>query len=69
VQTLTGKTVRNFTTRAVRGTETAVQWDGRDAIGSDVPAGMYMLKLTAHDTRAVGGGAQVSRNIPIMSVR
>jgi hypothetical protein len=69
VQTMTGKVVRTLSTRAARGTESSVQWDGRDAIGSDVPAGVYLLKLTARDSRAVGGGAQVTRIVPIMRIR
>ena len=69
VETLTGQEVRTITSRAVRGTESTITWDGRGVNGADVPAGLYMLSITARDSRAASGGAQVTRRVPIVSIR
>ena len=73
VQTLSGQVIRTINSRAVRGTEASVAWDGRSAIGADVPAGTYILAITARDTtRAAGNsgdGGQVTRLIPFVSLR
>ena len=70
VQTLSGQVIRTINSRAVRGTEASVTWDGRSAIGADVPAGTYILAITARDTtRAAGDGSQVTRLIPFVSLR
>ncbi|GEM_PF-2469193 len=65
VQTLTGRTVQRISTRAVASKEQAIVWNGRSADGGALPAGAYVLSLTARDDK--GNTAQV--RLPLMYLR
>lgn len=51
VKTVTGKVVGNLTgtTRAVGGASTTMHWTGRSQAGNMLPAGPYLLEITAQD--------------------
>jgi hypothetical protein len=53
---VTGRRVRDLVNRHVEAGPQAVVWDGRDAQGSRVASGVYLVRLTA-------GGESVSREI------
>jgi flagellar hook assembly protein FlgD len=53
-------------TRAQASLESAFVWDGRDESGSSLPAGTYIISLTAKDANT---GALVRTRIPVLSVR
>ncbi len=65
VQSFGGRTVRRLQTRASGVGETGVVWDGRDGQGATLPAGAYILVLTARDET----GATVRQAVPFVSVR
>jgi len=62
VQTLGGKMVRRLQTRARANEESGVTWDGRRTDGSALPAGPYLLRLTARDAN----GNVVSDQRPVL---
>jgi hypothetical protein len=66
IQSMNGRTLRRMQTRAQASHETAFVWDGRDEGGSSLPAGTYIISLTAKDANT---GALVRTRIPILSVR
>jgi subtilisin family serine protease len=49
IETTTGRELRTLmgTTRALSGSETKLQWDGRNKDGAQVPAGPYVVKIIA----------------------
>jgi hypothetical protein len=61
IQTLTGRTVRTLRTRTRAREESAITWDGRNEEGAALPAGPYMLSLTARD--AEGNVIMVQRPV------
>ena len=65
VQTLTGRTVSRVTSRARTAGASSITWDGRSQDGSELPAGAYMLTLTAKDS----DGSIVQVRQPIISLR
>ena len=65
VQTLTGRTMSTLTTRARSGTDGVLFWDGRAQAGYDLPAGAYVLTITAKDSE----GSVVQVRQPILSLR
>jgi hypothetical protein len=65
IQSLTGRTVTRLTTRGRSVGETSILWNRRSQDGSELPAGAYVLTLTAKD--ADGSVVQVRQ--PIMSLR
>jgi hypothetical protein len=65
IQTLTGKSLRRFQSRAASGVESSVIWDGHDEVGQVLPPGPYVLVITARDER----GIQVSRRVAVMKNR
>jgi protocatechuate 3,4-dioxygenase beta subunit len=65
IKTLTGRSMRQFQTRAASGSQTAIVWDGRDQAGNRVPPGPYLLSITARDAN----GAQVSRSVTVMALQ
>ncbi|HVK05387.1 MAG TPA: carboxypeptidase regulatory-like domain-containing protein [Armatimonadaceae bacterium] len=65
IQTLTGRTVQRMSSRAAASTESSILWNGRNQEGAVLPAGPYVLALTARDTN--GNTAQV--RLPIMQLR
>ncbi|MFY7953257.1 MAG: carboxypeptidase regulatory-like domain-containing protein, partial [Armatimonadaceae bacterium] len=65
LQTLGGKLVRRFVTRSVGTADNNVVWDGRDSDGVQVPAGTYMVNMTATDS----SGRSIRQRIPLTSVR
>jgi flagellar hook assembly protein FlgD len=66
IQRMDGRVLRRMQTRAEAGRETAFVWDGRDQGGSSLPAGSYIVSLTAKDANT---GALVKTRVPILSVR
>ena len=66
IQTLTGKSIRHLSTRAVSGTESSLTWDYRDRLGARIPAGNYVLSITARDSTT---GATVRRQLMILSLQ
>ena len=65
IQTLGGKNVREFGSRSTAGVESSINWDGRDGAGALVPAGTYLVNISATDD----GGRVVRQRVPITSVR
>lgn len=65
IQTLNGRTLRRFQTRAQGAAETTILWDGRDASGAPLPAGTYVLNVTAQDDT----GRIARQRLPIGTVR
>jgi len=65
IKTLTGQTVSHLTTRAEASTESSIFWDGKAQDGTLLPAGAYVLTISATDTN--GSVTQVQR--PIMNLR
>ena len=65
IQTLAGRVVRSLNSRAANGVESAVVWDGRSAMGADVPAGPYVVDIKAIDDN----GAQVERKIMFVNLQ
>ncbi|MGC4046882.1 MAG: carboxypeptidase regulatory-like domain-containing protein [Armatimonas sp.] len=65
IQTLTGRTLRKLETRATAGGESGVFWDGRTAQGSALPAGPYVVTISARDSE----GVVVRANLPLTKVR
>ena len=66
IQSLNGRSLRRMQTRAEASHETAFVWDGRDANGASLPAGTYIISLTAKDAST---GALVRTRVPILSVK
>jgi len=65
VQTLTGRTMATSVTRARGGAEGSLFWNGRAQAGYDLPAGAYVLTITAKDSE----GQVVQVRQPILSLR
>ena len=65
VQTINGRTLRTLQTRAMPNQPGSVVWDGRTGDGSAVPAGAYILNLTARDSAT---GAVVHRRVPFLTL-
>ncbi len=65
IQTLTGRTMTRLTTRGRSVGESVLFWNGRSQEGAELPAGAYLLTLTAKD--ADGSVVQVRQ--PILSLR
>ena len=65
IRTLNGRSIRQFQTRAVGAAESTWIWDGRDASGAPLPAGSYVLTLTARDDQ----GRTARQKMPIATVR
>ncbi len=65
VQAFGGRSVRRLQTRASGIGETGVTWDGRDSQGAVLPAGSYILVLTAKDE----AGSTVRQSVPLVSIR
>ena len=66
IQSLNGRSLRRMQTRAESGKDTAFVWDGKDANGASLPAGTYIISLTAKDAST---GALVRTRVPILSVK
>lgn len=49
VSSITGTRLRSLRTRAVAGQESSVSWDGKSEAGTALPAGPYIISLTARD--------------------
>ncbi|MBC7806543.1 MAG: hypothetical protein H7145_10370, partial [Akkermansiaceae bacterium] len=65
IQTLTGRTVNRLSTRGRSIGESTLFWNGRSQEGSELPAGAYVLTLTAKDS----DGSVVQVRQPIISLR
>jgi hypothetical protein len=65
MQTLTGKTVKNFVTRSRASEESGISWDGRAANGASLPVGPYVLSLSARDSE----GNRVQARMPVVILR
>ena len=65
VLSVRGTKVRSLRTRAVSGQEASVLWDGKDEKGGSLPAGPYVLSLTAHDDE----GNVVMRRLPMFRIQ
>lgn len=65
VKSLTGRTLRVLQTRAVPGQETSLFWDGKSAQSAPLPAGTYVLTLTAKDE----AGNVVRQSLPLTTIR
>lgn len=65
IRTIGGRTLRRFQTRATGATETTLLWDGRDSMGSPLPAGTYVFTVTAQDEM----GRVARQQLPIATVR
>jgi hypothetical protein len=65
IQTLTGRVVNRMATRGRSVGESVLFWNGRSQEGMQLPAGAYMLTLTAKDS----DGSVVQVRQPIISLR
>jgi hypothetical protein len=65
VKTLTGRSVRHLSTRSLSGAESGLTWDFRDGMGARVPAGTYVLSITARDPET---GATARRQIMVTNL-
>jgi hypothetical protein len=65
VLSVRGTRVRSLRTRAVSGKETSVLWDGKDEKGGALPAGPYVLSLSARDEE----GNVVMRRLPLFRIQ
>ncbi|MFM7320466.1 MAG: carboxypeptidase regulatory-like domain-containing protein, partial [Armatimonadota bacterium] len=65
VSTMSGRVIRRFETRSEQGVESTVLWDGRDLNGASVPAGTYLVNVTARDET----GRTARQRVPIGTVR
>ncbi|MES2460485.1 MAG: FlgD immunoglobulin-like domain containing protein, partial [Armatimonadota bacterium] len=66
IQRMDGRTMRRLQTRAQANRESSFVWDGRDDGGASMPAGTYIISLTAKDANT---GSLVRTRIPILTVR
>ncbi len=66
IQTLTGRTLRRLESRAAAGGETGVFWDGRGQQGGPLPAGPYVVTISARDG---SGEPPVRVQLPLTKVR
>jgi hypothetical protein len=66
IQTLTGRTLRRLESRAAAGGETGVFWDGRGQQGGPLPAGPYVVTISA---REGSGEPPVRVQLPLTKVR
>lgn len=65
IQTLTGRSLRKLETRATAGGESGVFWDGRTNQGAALPAGPYVVTISARDSE----GVVVRASLPLTKVR